>query len=84
MDAGSPQSSWLTGLEALWHRVLTSRLLLPAVLLIAFAVYAPTLNDWFSGDDFWFLRSSQTNSVAEYTRKAFDFRQTGSLPEFDR
>lgn len=67
-----------------WSRIFWSSLLLPVILTVAFAVYAPTLDDWFSGDDFWFLRSSQATPVGEYLAKAFDFRQTGALPEFDR
>ena len=65
-------------------RPFAPQLVLPAILLIAFVVYAPTLNDWFQSDDFWFLRSSQSISFGEYAADSFDFRQTGTLPEFDR
>jgi hypothetical protein len=58
--------------------------MLAAILLIAFAAYVPTLADWFSGDDFWFLRADQTNSVGHYVVKSFDFRETGTQSEFDR
>jgi hypothetical protein len=57
---------------------------LAGILLVTLAVYAPTLNDWFAGDDFWFLCSSRWTSVSDYALKAFDFRQTGTLPEFGR
>lgn len=68
---------WLTAL-------LSSRWALTGVLLAGAAVYASTLNDWFSGDDFWFLRSAQTYSVTEYAAKVFDFREAGNLPELNR
>lgn len=67
-----------------WDAILSSRLLLPVVLLLALAVYAPTLNDYFSGDDIWFLHSSDTISVADYIQTSFDYRDTGSLPELNR
>ncbi len=62
----------------------SSPLALPLILLAALAVYAPTIDDWFTGDDFWFLRSAQSFSLGAYALKAFDFRETGSLAEFDR
>jgi hypothetical protein len=62
----------------------SSRLLLPAILFVAFAVYAPTLDDYFMGDDFWFLHSAHTIPLRDYVRKSFDFRETGTLPEFNR
>ncbi len=83
-DAGSANGRGARELRGTWAGVLSSPLLLPAILLVAFALYAPTLGDWFSGDDFWFLRSSQATPIGEYVAKAFDFRQTGTLPEFDR
>ena len=61
-----------------------SLLLLALILLLGIAIYAPTLGRWFTGDDFWFLRSSQATPFWEYAGKAFDFRETGTLPEFDR
>lgn len=92
---GSPSSSaWAQKvargrIALVWQRFRglsdgTSPLVLATILLLAFAVYAPTLNDWFSGDDFWFLRSAQKYSFWEYARKAFDIRETGALSEFDR
>ncbi|MCI0855106.1 MAG: glycosyltransferase family 39 protein [Chloroflexi bacterium] len=58
--------------------------LLAFILLLGLAIYVPTLGQWFTGDDFWFLRSSQATPFWEYAGKAFDFRETGALPEFDR
>jgi hypothetical protein len=66
------------------RELLSSPLALPLILLAALAVYAPTIDDWFSGDDFWFLRSARSFSLGAYALKSFDFRQTGSLTEFDR
>ena len=63
---------------------LASLLILALILFIGFAIYAQTLGQWFSGDDFWFLRSSQATPFWEYAGKAFDFRETGTLPELDR
>ena len=63
---------------------LASLLILALILLLSLAIYAPTLGQWFTGDDFWFLRSSQATPFWEYAGKAFDFRETGTLPEFDR
>jgi hypothetical protein len=59
-------------------------LVLAGIILLSFATYAITLNDWFWGDDVWFLRSSGSNSFFDYALKSLDFRETGSLPEFDR
>jgi hypothetical protein len=59
-------------------------LVLTAILLVSAATYALTLDDWFWGDDLWFLRSSATHSFWDYALKSLDFRETGSLPEFDR
>ena len=59
-------------------------LFLTAILLISVATYALTIDDWFWGDDLWFLRSSATHSFWDYVLKSLDFRETGSLPEFDR
>src|SRR4029079_2516053 len=55
-----------------------------AILIAAFVLYAPTLRDWFVGDDFWFLRAAQQHSIPSSIRRAFDFRLTGTSPEFDR
>jgi hypothetical protein len=50
--------------------------MLPLVLLITFAVFAPTLRTWFWADDFWLLRSSQTTPLAQSIAQAFDYRDT--------
>lgn len=65
-------------------RLLASPWVLAVILLAAFAAYAPTLNDWFTSDDFWFLRAGQTSSFGDYALKVFDFRETGSQPELNR
>ncbi|MEX0785052.1 MAG: hypothetical protein WD939_00295, partial [Dehalococcoidia bacterium] len=80
--AGQPLSRTRPALR--WEALFSSRLLLPAVLLLAFAVYAPTLNDYFAGDDIWFLHSADTISVGDYIQTSFDYRDTGSLPELNR
>lgn len=67
-----------------WVRILSSRWMLAVILVLAFAVYAPTLNDWFASDDFWFIRASQTHSVGDYIMRSLDFRNVGSSPEYDR
>ena len=58
--------------------------MLLVALALAIAVFAPTLTDWFNGDDFWFLRASQKDSIGDYAAKAIDFRNTGTATEFDR
>jgi hypothetical protein len=58
--------------------------MLAAILLAAFAAYAPTLNSWFASDDFWFLRAGQTSSFGEYFVRVFDPRETGAYPELNR
>ena len=75
-----------TGEAALrdWTAVFSSRWMLAVILLLAFAAYAPTLNDWFVGDDFWFLRASQSSSVSEYTKRVFDPSQTSFDGELNR
>jgi hypothetical protein len=67
-----------------WTAVLSSPWMLPAILLAAFIIYAPTLADWFTGDDFWFLRAAQQHSIESSIHRAFDYRLTGGAPEFDR
>lgn len=65
-----------------WYALLASPVMLPVILLLTFVIYAPTLNDWFVADDFWFLRASQTTPIGEYTRQAFDFRDTDPVADF--
>jgi hypothetical protein len=64
--------------------IASSPLVLVAILLLTLAVYAPTLNDWFGGDDFWFLRGAKTTSFGAYLLESFDFRETSHLNEFNR
>ena len=59
-----------------WSRILSSPLMLPLVLLITFAVFAPTLGTWFWADDFWLMRSSQTTPIGKFIVQAFDYRNT--------
>src|SRR4029078_10806636 len=54
------------------------------ILLAVFVVYAPTLADWFVGDDFWFLRPAQQHSVGREIIRSFDYRNVGTSLEFDR
>lgn len=67
-----------------WTTILSSQWMLALILATACLVYLPTLRDWFSSDDFWFLRAAQTHSIGRYTLTSFDFRQTGTSAEFDR
>lgn len=67
-----------------WTEVFSSRWMLAVILVLVFAAYAPTLNDWFTGDDFWFLHSAQSQPFGDYAQRAFDYRETGSLPELNR
>lgn len=70
--------------ESDWTRIFSSRWMLLGILAAAALVYLPTLADWFTNDDFWFLRAAQTNSVSHYVAISFDPRETGSRIEFDR
>lgn len=63
--------------------VATPWALLP-ILLAAFVVYAPTLADWFTGDDFWFLRASQQHGITSEIARSLDYRNVGASVEFDR
>jgi hypothetical protein len=65
-------------------RLLSTPWVLVPILLAAFVVYAPTLADWFTGDDFWFLRAAQQHSVADEIGRSLDYRNVGSSLEFDR
>ena len=57
--------------------------MLAAILLLTFAVYAPTLTFWFMHDDFLFLRAAQTASNPwVYIRDSFDFRNPGPPADF--
>ncbi len=65
-------------------QALGPQLMLAAILLLTFAVYAPTLTFWFMHDDFLFLRAAQTASAPWfYVRDSFDFRSPGPPAEFD-
>jgi hypothetical protein len=63
---------------------ISSPLILLAVLLLTLGVYAPTLNDWFAGDDIWFLRGAKTTGFWSYTLESFDFRETNPANEINR
>ena len=65
-----------------WFRVLSSPWVLPILLVITFAVFAPTLNTWFLADDFWLLRSSQTTPIGKFFVQAFDYRDLRPVPQF--
>lgn len=67
-----------------WTRLLSSPWMLAPIVALAFLAYAPTLNDWFAGDDFWFLDGARSSSWAEYLRTSFDPRQTQPDYEFNR
>jgi hypothetical protein len=68
-----------------WTALLASRWVLAVVLAVTLVPFAPTLADWFSGDDFWFLHAGQTNSnLFTYIGKSFDPRNTGQFLEYDR
>jgi hypothetical protein len=60
-------------------RLLSSPWVLPLVLLITFAVFAPTLHNWFWADDFWLMRLSQTTPIGKFIVRAFDYRDTKPL-----
>jgi hypothetical protein len=68
---------------ALWSRLLTPAAGLLAILLLAAALYAPSLRDWFVADDFWFLRHSQTTGWASWLGQSFDYRDPRPVPEFN-
>ena len=65
-------------------RLMSTPWALVPILLAAFVVYAPTLADWFVGDDFWFLRASQQHGIGSEIVRSFDYRNVGSSIEFDR
>ena len=46
---------------------------LPAILCLVAAVYTPTLNDWFFGDDLLLLRAARVVPFSSFLREAFDF-----------
>ncbi len=71
---------------ALWRklqqRLLShTELLVVAVILVATGVaYAPSINDWFTSDDFYYLRAIEVSSRGVYIRAAFDFTREGLMP----
>ena len=56
--------------------------MLPLILLITVAVFAPTAHNWFWGDDFWLLRSSQRTPIGTFIVEAFDYRDREPVPSF--
>ncbi len=51
-----------------------------AILVATGVAYAPTINDWFTSDDFYFLRAIQASSTGAYVRAAFDFTGDSLVP----
>lgn len=82
LGAAKPAGPRTVNLLELSRSLLASPLALPAILLLAFAVYAPTLNDWFISDDFWLMRASEKTSFGRFVIQAFDFRSTDPVPAF--
>ena len=54
--------------------------MLAAILVATGVAYAPTINDWFTSDDFYFLRAIQASSTGAYVRAAFDFTGDSLVP----
>jgi 4-amino-4-deoxy-L-arabinose transferase-like glycosyltransferase len=63
-------------------RVLAPAVVVGAILLLTFALYARNLNDWFVADDFLFLRAAQTTGWGEWIEDSFDHRDPEPVPEF--
>lgn len=63
-------------------QLLSSPWVLPILLILTFAVFAPTLGMWFQADDFWLLRSSQTTPIGKFIVQAFDYRDPRPVPQF--
>jgi len=81
-QAGEPAGARTVSLPELGQRLLASRLALPVILVLTFAIFAPSLDDWFRSDDFWWLRASQDTPIGEYTIEALDYRAADPVPEF--
>ena len=63
---------------AAFAQAFAPQLVLAGILLITFAVYAPTLTFWFNHDDFVFLRGAQAASAPWiWVRDSLDFRNEG-------
>lgn len=43
------------------------------IVLLTLALYGPILNDWFSSDDFFFLRAARYVGPQDFFKEAFDF-----------
>jgi len=65
-----------------WPRIYDSPLALPLILVLTFAVFAPTLWTWFRADDFWLLESAKTTTGGTFIGQAFDFRDFRPVPQF--
>lgn len=81
-DAAKPANVRTITLLELGRGLLSSPLALPVILLLTFAVFAPSLNDWFRADDFWLLRSSERTPLGTYIVEAFDYRDPDPVPAF--
>ena len=55
---------------------------LAAILAVIFVSYLGTIDDWFTSDDFFYLRAAQTASYPAYILNAFNFTEPGPVPEF--
>lgn len=82
MSDSSP-SERASGLIASLERIGRSPWFVLALIVGAtFALYAPTLNDWFQSDDFLLLRGAKELPFPVYVREAFDFRDFQPLRLF--
>ena len=55
----------------------SGRLWLIVTCVLTLALYGPSLNSWFSTDDFFFLRAGRFVGPAGYVKYAFDFTTYG-------
>jgi len=85
MAVASQKSPALAGQPARpWIDILSSPWMLAVILLVAFLAYLPTLDDWYAGDDFWFLRVAQREPFWDYILRSLDFRETSLDLELNR
>ncbi len=88
-DQALPSAALVSKADALrrvrpldYRWILSSPLMLPLILIVTFAVFAPSLQTFFQADDFIQLRGAQATPTATFIVQALDYRDTRPVPEF--
>lgn len=76
-DAGLLEAPerWQVAVDRLQRLARMPYVVLALIVVFAFCIYLPTLNDWFQTDDFVYLRDAQVNDSPHHLLHAWNFRE---------